>query len=308
MTVHEGTTASEGALRRRSVLTGAAWSAPIIALGVAAPVAAASGTSPCVPVKFAIPLNQPSSNSVVLTHTDPLGHVYVLTISSAVTANTAVGQSRPATGTPYTSTNLSTTGSGWNGGFNPNGSEDALFTNFAPSASAGAIVLNQRTTTSPEPNGTVPDAGSDQQTLTFTFTKNGALYNPKDLTIDIFDITSLRTAPNNTPLSWRNRYRDMVGFSQQPSEITTVGPYVKGAGTGTIASPYRRSGDNSPTTGVDPILDTFVFDSFPSGSTMVYRNGVFTNSDGTASVSGKGWHFISISGIQFISEDCVPAV
>lgn len=285
---------------RRTVVKGAAWSLPVIAVATAMPLAAAS-TVPCEPVAFTITPNPepPVDQTITLTAAAPNGDVYAVTISSVASATTAIGQSKPSAGTPYSSFNMTTAGSGWNGGSAATGSGDYVFNGFAPSAGAGAIVLNQRAAVSPEPTGTAP-LGPDVQTLTFVFTRNGVPFDPVNLRMDIFDITSIATGST----AWRDRYWDAVGFSIAPGTKTytgsAIGPaYVTGEGAGTIGDPYRRAAAYAPTTsGV--ISDRFVWPKAPSGLQMQYSNWT---SDVTGSVV-HGWHFISISGISFDATSC----
>lgn len=299
---------------RRAVLKSAAWATPVVAAAVAVPQAMASTQPPCTPVTFTILPDQPSpeSQSVTLTASDPLGNIYTCTISSTIGANTVIGQSRPSTGDAnwpevgYTTFNMNTTGSGWNGGEADDGRWDRVYTGFGPTA----IVLNQRAKVDPEPNGMVP-LGADEQTLTFAFTMNGAPYDPENLSVDIFDITSVKFTPrpntnpgdgsgwhpNAGPTGWRVNYWDAVGFSVPPSSIAFTGasPYGPGVGAGTIADPYRRANEHEPTVSSGVTSDRFTFPSFPTGTTMKYTNWNNT----------RGWHFISISGIQFDATHCV---
>lgn len=289
-------------LRRRTVVRGAAWTVPVIAVAAAAPLAAASAPNPCVPVSFIIkPENSqaPADQTVVLSSSDSAGNVYSVTISSVATSTTAIGQSNPSV--PYTAFNMNTSGNGWNGTSRTDGSRDYIYTGFAPSAGAGAIVLNQRAAVSPEPTGTEP-LGLDEQTLTFMFTKNGVVFDPVSLSLDIFDITSVSRAGSAAPGTgaWREGYWDAVGFSTKPATIVYTGTVAtySGAGAGTFADPYRRAGENQLTLGGGNVVsDSFTFASFPSGTTMKYLN--YGNE--------RGWHFISISGLSFQVEDCDPA-
>lgn len=294
------TSARPGAVSRRTVTKGAAWVVPVIAVGVAAPSASAS--TGCQPLNVVIPSGDVSGNPITLTGQGSDGSVYTVTIGSDLASNTVVGQSRDASvyeGTnlpaiPYASYNLTTAGDGWNGGRSDAGDLDFVFTGFGP-GSGGAVVLNQRTkTTAGTSDGTVPMTGVDSQTLTFIFAKDGVAFDPTDLSITVFDITSGLADPDPTygPLGWRDDYWDAVGFSATPTSITytgTIAAYAQSAGSGTIADPYRRAGSSQPTLSGETVTDVFAFDSFPSGSQMVYSNAG----------DRHGWHFISISGISF---------
>lgn len=314
-------TESSRAVSRRTVVKGAAWSVPVIAATIAAPRSVASPAG-CAPFTFAITPSipeAPDSQTIVLAGTDDDGNEITVTITSALNATTTIGQERPASpvddanypALPYKSYNLSTAGSGWNGGEADDGRWDYQYSGFAPAAGAGAIVLNQRAAVQPEPDGAVPQ-GPDMQTLTFVFTRNGVSFDPENLRLDIFDITSayVPARPNTDPgdgspwhpeagpLGWRQIYWDAIGFSQPPSSIaftgTTTG-YGQGVGAGTLTDPYHRTEGNQPTEAGSVVSDRFTFASFPSGTTMQY-----TNHDGR-----HGWHFVSISGISFDISNCV---
>jgi len=259
----------------------------------------------------------PASQTIVLTALGGDGAEYQTTISSAISATTAIAQGRIDNGdpsrppVPTVGYNLSTAGRGWQGGEADDGRWDTQYVDFAPGAGAGAIVLNQRAAVSPEPQGAVP-LGADLQTLTFTFTRDGQIFNPTNLSMDVFDITSAFSEPrpntnpgdggpwhpNAGPEGWRWNYWDAVGFNVQPSSMAYIGDvaaYTQGAGAGTLSDPYRRVDGSQPTRAGGVVSDRFTFASFPSGSTMQY-----SNHDGR-----RGWHFISISGIRFDSGGCV---
>lgn len=259
---------------------------------------AASG--PCTSVTFTIQPDQvtaPDPQVVVLTEVDSFGDTYTVTISSTLSATTTTGQSSAASGGVYQGFNLSTAGSGWNGDVADDGSGDYTYNGFGPGAGVGAIVLNQRSSVDPEPDGVSP-LGSDVQTLEFVTRKNGVVIDPENFTIDIFDITSVFGEPGSPPNSgWRALYWDAVGFSVEPASITPSGTfsYGPGVGSGTLASPFRRAGEIEPTVADGYIEDKFFFDTFPSGSTMQYTNHA----------GARGWHFISISGISFEMGNCV---
>jgi len=287
---HAAGAASPG-LSRRTLMKGAAWGVPAVAVAVATPVAAAS----CIPVSIVIDPGQttaPDDQTLVLTGTDTSGTVYTITVTSThETTTTTIGQSRPGDSPiPYTSYNLNTAGNGWNGGIADDGSQDYPFPEFAPGAGVGAIVLNQRGAVDPEPTGTIP-LGADLQTLTFTFEAGGASIDPTNLVMDVFDITSGKAEEG-----WRQNYWDAVGFSVTPSSIAYMGTaaYGQGDGAGTLADPYRRTDQEQPTDPDGTVTDRFVFASFPSGSQLQYTNYNDLH----------GWHFISISGIRFDAESC----
>lgn len=276
---------------RRTVVKGAAWSVPVIAAAVAAPAAAASGIE-CEPLVLTIPPTAQEVGTTSLTLTQVAnGDTYAITISSTLGADTVTGQSTPnQPGTPIEDFNLSTAGYGWAGGPWPDGSADGIFADFTPGGS-GAIVINQRSMTDPEPEGTGA-FGVDVQTLTFTFTRNGVPFDPTALSFEVFDITSA------VGTSWRNHYWDTVGFSIPPGSVQLVmAPpgYGPGVGAGTFADPYRRVSGNQQTFPVSPTIDRFTFASFPSGSQMQYSNWEFRG----------GWHYIAISGLTFQYEGCV---
>lgn len=277
---------------RRTVVKGAAWSVPVIAAAVAAPAAAASGIE-CEPVVLTISPNAQETGTNSLTLTQVVnGHTYAVTLSSALGDTTVTGQRWPyAPGTAVENFNLSTAGYGWAGGDQADGSADGIFADFLP-AGSGAIVLNQRTMTDPEPEGEGALDGVDLQTITFTFTRNGTPFNPTALSFEVFDITSA------SGTSWRSQYWDAVGFSVPPSSAQLVmGPpgYATGVGAGTFSDPYRREGFNQQTSPLSNTIDRFTFASFPSGSQMQYSNWW----------AGRGWHYIAISGITFQYEGCV---
>lgn len=303
-------------ISRRTLVRGAAWSVPVIAAATVVPQSVASGASLCEPVEFTIGSGQPApgDNFLEFAAQDEQGNNYTIAISSEIGASTTVGQKRDPIPNypeiPYVSYNMNTSGDGWQGTEADDGRWDNVFSGFAPDG-AGAIVLNQRASVSPEPNGHVPN-GSDIQTLTLEFTKNGQVFNPANLVLDIFDITSVHQAPRpNTnpgdgspwhpasgPLGWRQNYWDAVGFGIAPTVIEytgTVAEYGQGAGSGTHSDPYRRREPLQPTQRSETVSDRFTFSSFPSGTTMTFTN--FNNE--------RGWHFISISGIRFDADECV---
>lgn len=293
----------DNGISRRLVVKGAAWSIPVIAAATAVPMAAASAP-PCSPVTFPImPGDQttaPEPQSVSLSTQGPDGSTYVVTISSAASTTTTVGQSGGLDGLPYTSFNLTTSGNGWAGNVAPDGSQDYTFGGFLP-PTGGAIVLNQRAAVDPEPSGTAA-IGSDLQTLTFVITKDGEVINPANFSMEIFDITSYVGVipPGGDPYGGNGRgaYWDAVGFSLAPTSIAftgSPGAATTGSGTGTLADPYHRSGSQEATPGSGYVSDTFTFATFPSGSTMQY-----SNYDGMV-----GWHFIAISSVTFDVPGCV---
>ncbi|WP_146077829.1 hypothetical protein [Pseudoclavibacter sp. AY1F1] len=204
-------------------------------------------------------------------------------MSTVVDSGTETSQANAKYGGPF-DFNMGVSGSGWNGGYADDGSQDFPFSGFGEN---GALTLNQRVKGSSAPaSGAVP-----LQTLTFTFQDpSGATFNPTNFEITVFDISSgnvLNPAPGLT--GWRGSYRDAVGFSTPPTSITNGGSALPGAGSGTLADPYHRATADEATPGTLDFADTFSFASFPSGSTMNY-----TQVGGT-----QGWQFISISQIKF---------
>lgn len=200
---------------------------------------------------------------------------------------------------PWQGHNLKTTNSGWTGGQADNGDWDWVASGFAPPENTGAIVLNQRVAGMTESPWLPTSTGTDRQTLTFEFQKDGVEFDPSGLSLDIFDITSAKPTPSSVAerTFWRGTYWDAVGFSVTPTSIeSTGGLYGTGAGAGTLTQPYRREGENQPTNSASGlhVMDRFEFDSFPSGTQME-----FTNHGGT-----QGWHFISLAGLKFDVGNC----
>lgn len=289
-----------GGLHRRQVVKGIAWSVPVLTASAALPRSAAS-TVPCVPVTFSISPDQttaPDPQTISLSTVGADGSTYVVTITSAISATTTIGQANPTSGVPYTSYNLSTAGNGWVGNGGPDGNDgstDYVFSGFLPPTGSGAIVLNQRAAVDPEPTGSTP-LGPDQQTLTFTITKDGTVIDPANLSLDVFDISSYE-GESPTDGNWRGIHWDAVGFSTTPSTIAftgTAGVSTTGTGSGSLADPYHRTGSQEATPPDGFLEDRFTFATFPSGTTMQY-----TSFDGMT-----GWHFIAISGITFDLPNC----
>jgi hypothetical protein len=278
-------------LDRRTVLTAGAWSVPVIAFAAAAPSAAASVAQNC---RFDVVLTPTSdiTNPLVLTATSPFsGEVYKVVITSAIDADTTTGED--ITGEGFVTRNLARDGSGINGASPADGSNDWIYSGFGPD---GAIVLNQRTSTVPG-DDTVPVAGSDRQTLTFQFFDGSDTLLPTvgDFAVTVFDISSAVPEDADPAVDWRQTYWDAVGFSATPDSITTTGPYPAGTGAGTLAQPYHRIGENDQTIPDEVIEDTFTFGTFPSNGQLAY----------TQHNSLTGWHFISVSGIQFTVAECI---
>ena len=261
---------------RRSVSAAAAWSVPVAAAVFAAPLAAASTAVPCTSTAAFVPSGAGSTggDTAVLQSVSSSGAVSTVRITSVLAPDTT-------TTTRGVSYNLSQGGSGWAGTSIGRVVVEQSFSGFGP---AGALVLNQRRS---GPLSEVPTPGSDAQTLTFQFfDAQGALFDPVDVRLEIFDITSVRST------SWLSSYWDAVGFSVAPTSIEKD-VQSAGVGAGTIADPYRRATETEPTTEVQR-TDVFSFDVLPSGSTMTY-----TQHDGQ-----QGWHFIALSGLSFRATDC----
>lgn len=268
---------------RRALLQTAAWTAPTIAFAAAAPTASAS-TPPCTPVQVQLIATATSTNPLLLTAVGPNGEIYTVSIQSTTTSNTITGET-DATGI-HQEFNLTQGSSGWAGNLVAG---DQVVTGFGD---PGAIVLNQRAQYSggTSTSGGVPLAGEVSQTLTFTFRKGSTVINPVDVSFTIFDISSVQGS------HWRGNYWDTVGFSVAPASVNSA--TNPGVGSGTISDPFHRATGNEGTgTSPVPFSDGFTFDSFPSGTQMVY-----------AQLAGRqGWQFISISGITFTTEENCPA-
>ncbi|NYF13498.1 hypothetical protein HDC34_001792 [Pseudoclavibacter sp. JAI123] len=260
---------------RRTLVAGAAWSIPVMAVATAVPLAAASAC-PTAEFDAAFVTNSDSGSVKVLNATSPdTADTYTVRITSTLAPGTTTTQN----GQSY---NFSQNGSGWNGDFADDGSGDYTYSGFGP---AGAIVLNQRKEGTTAPIG----PGTDSQTLTFEFfDASGAAISATNVAIDIFDITSVEVP------AWRASYWDAVGFSVTPASIVSEPTLDQGAGTGTLADPFRRSGGLFPTNPMEQAQyqDEFRFDSFPNGSTMDY----------TSFNGNQGWHFIAVSSIRFTAQ------
>ncbi|PPG28628.1 hypothetical protein C5E10_13655 [Pseudoclavibacter sp. RFBG4] len=256
---------------RRTIVAGAAWTAPVIAATIAVPSAAASDNCPTGTFTTQFTTGQGAGNPIILQATSPdTAEIYTVRITSVLDAGTTATQN----GSTF---NMSQSASGWNGGWAADGSEDYIFNDFGQ---AGALVLNQRKTGTTSPSGT----GADGQQLTFEFfDSTGRTVSPSNVQFDIFDISSGANLP-----AWRPHYWDAVGFSVPPTSIVSAPGGDTGMGSGTIANPFGRS-VGTLSTGSGPWRDQFSFASFPSGSTMRY-----TQLDGR-----QGWHFVSISGLRF---------
>lgn len=258
---------------RRTLTSSAMWTLPVIAVAASAPSAAASA-APCTSVTQFSAGNS-GGNPALLTATSPTGGTSTIRITSVLGA----GTTDTTNGTSY---NMNVDGSGWAGNAPGGVASEYAFSGFGP---AGAIVLNQRRE---GPITETPDAGSDSQTLTFEFRDAaGALFDPVDFQLTIFDITS-----NTDTGSWLPNYWDAVGFSTAPTSVSSNGSSA-GVGAGTTADPYRRATSSEYTTST-PRSDTFHFGVFPSGSTLTY-----TQHDGR-----QGWHFISLTDLRFGADDC----
>ena len=268
------TSSTAPGLSRRSLTTTALWTVPVIAVAAGAPMAAAS-TAPCTSItRFAAA--DSGGNPATLSATSASGRTSTIRITSTLAAGTV----DLSGGTRY---NMTQNGSGWAGNAPGGVPSEYSFSGFGP---AGALVLNQRREGD---LAVLPSPGSDAQTLTFEFRDaDGALFDPVDFQLTIFDITS-----NTDANSWVPTYWDAVGFSTEPTSITTVGSNT-GAGVGTLADPFRRATGNEFTTAGVTRSDTFRFASFPSGSTLTY-----TQHDGR-----QGWHFVSLTDLRFGADDC----
>lgn len=261
-------------LSRRSLTTTALWTVPVVAIATGAPLAAAS-TAPCTSVTQFAATNA-SGNPAVLGATSASGRTSTIRITSTL----AAGTTDLSGGTRY---NMSQNGSGWAGNAPGGVPSEYSFSGFGP---AGALVLNQRREGD---LAVLPTPGSDAQTLTFEFRDaDGALFDPVDFQLTVFDITS-----NTDANSWVPTYWDAVGFSTEPTSIATSGS-LPGAGAGTLADPFRRATGNEYTTAGVTRSDTFHFGVFPSGSTLTY-----TQHDGR-----QGWHFVSLTDLRFGADDC----
>lgn len=271
-----------GTPSRRALVRGAAWTVPVVAFASAAPTASAS--QPCVPTTVQLNPSTSSTNPLVLTSVGPNGEIYTVTISSTASANTAKGQT-DTSGT-FVDYNFTQNQQGWRGSNVNSQASDVKVSGFGE---PGAIVLNQRARATSTAPGSTPLPGAVSQTLTFSFAKDGVPFDPTNLSLTVFDISS---AGNGT--IWRSTYWDAVGFSVAPSAI--VSATNPGTGTGTTADPFHRAtGTEGTGSSPVPFSDQFTFDAFPSGSQMVYSQNA----------GRQGWQFISISAISFTEETCV---
>lgn len=263
-------------ISRRTIVTAAAWTIPVISAATAAPLAAAS-TPLCTGTATA---------SAVAVAGNP--SEWTATVPGSATTYTVRAVSTLGPGTTTTqngiSHNLTDDGAGWNGEAAADGSDDYEFSGFG---AAGSLVLNQRIDGTTAPASTL----APTQTLTFEFVDStGAAFTPKNFELTVFDISSVANS------GWRATYWDAVGFSVTPESITPS-PASAGVGAGTLADPFHREGDNEFTPLDSDFLDVFRFASFPTGSTMLYtQNG-----------GAQGWQFISIAGLKFEVEVPCPA-
>ncbi|WP_127888279.1 hypothetical protein [Rathayibacter festucae] len=254
----------------------AVWSAPVAAAVIAAPLAAASTAALCdSAVDFARTRNAGGDTAVLLAPSSS-GAVSTVRITSVLAPGTT-------TTTQGRSFNLTQSGSAWGGGIGDTALESTE-AQYGDSAPRSALVLNQRRE---GPITTFPSPGSDSQTLTFQFfDSQGRLFDPAGLQLEFFDFTS------QDRQAWVPDHWDAMGFSVAPTEIVQD-PIFAGTGAGTLADPYRRVGGDDGTITFFK-KDIFVFDVFPSGSTLTY-----TQHEGR-----QGWHTVFLTGLQFRSDVC----
>ncbi|QHC60045.1 hypothetical protein [Rathayibacter sp. VKM Ac-2760] len=259
---------------RRSLAASAAWSLPVVSAAVAAPLAAASPVS-CLSTTMFTPTSV-ASNPTVLTALSSTGVLSTVRISSVL----APGTTTETRGQDF---DLTRDGSRWASNGDPSAVGEVVLRDYPD----GSLMLNQRRA---GPIEEEPSPGSDLQTLTFEFLgADGRPFDPTDVRLTIQNITSF-AVPNDP---WLVDWWSTVGFSVPPASISAM-PGHPGAGAGTVADPFRR--DASTDLGIfgGALVDTFIFRTFPSGSTLA-----FSQHQGQ-----QGWHAIALSALSFVSRTC----
>lgn len=282
-------------ITRRSLAKGAAWATPVIAATSTIPAYAASpNEDECKNFNVNLSFNSatPTGDGKIinLTAVNNMQEKVIMTITSSLGEHTVTaGKDVRGRTADY---NMRITRNAW--GPAPN---DLAFCYDADQWSHsrnGGLVLNQMVQSYETEDGYIAGCGPEffvkaKQTLQFTFMREvkGVMvpFDPKNLKISIYDITSVDRNP-----IWRTQYKDAVGFSVKPDKIEKIsGPYPQGIGEGTFTSPYHRAEGHNPTDiHKEDQLDSFVFNDFPSGSTMEYTNA-----------RGYGRQFILLDSITF---------
>ncbi|ROS28334.1 hypothetical protein EDF22_0056 [Rathayibacter sp. PhB127] len=261
---------------RRTVSAAAVWSAPVAAAVIAAPLAAASTAALCDSAVAFRRTSNTGGDTAVLLAPSSSGAVSTVRITSVLAPGTT-------TTTQGQSFNLTQSGLGW-GAVTGETDLESTEVQYSGTAPRRALVLNQRRE---GPATTLPSPGSDSQTLTFQFfDPQGRLFDPVDLQFEFYDFTS------QDRQAWQPDHWDAMGFSVAPTTIVQDGLFA-GTGAGTLADPYRRvEGDVSTIAYFKN--DVFVFDVFPSGSTLTY-----TQHEGR-----QGWHGVFLTDLRFRSAVC----
>lgn len=198
---------------RRTVARGAAWSVPVVVVGAAAPVAAAS---PCPPVEYTI--DWLDTGSATYTRTTKYESFALVLPPSPSDPTVRVDFSAALTGEmELTDLNLTVSGAGV-GGLSP--------------AQRG-LVLSQRLTTAA--GATPPQRAARQQlTVSFSDATTSAPLTVTGVTFTITDIDSATVVPND--------FIDRVEVVPDP--VVTNAAAVTGAGT--AASPLAPTDGNTP--------------------------------------------------------------
>ncbi|NQX15570.1 hypothetical protein [Rathayibacter sp. VKM Ac-2857] len=252
----------------------AAWSVPVVAAAVAAPLASASPVFCRSATMFT--RSTVASNPTVLSAVSTTGVPSTVRITSVLAPGTT-------TETEGQSFNLTRDTVVWSGFAERRSSYEAQGRGgWVP----GSLVLNQRRAGS---TAGTPTAGSPAQTLMVEFfDKDGRPFAPvgAELTFSHIDSRAAPSAP------WFVSSWDTVGFSTPPVSISSRGGSA-GTGAGTVADPFRRATGDEPAGG-EPLFDTFAFDVLPSGSTFVCGQHE----------GRQGWQSLALSALSFRSTDC----
>lgn len=281
-------------ITRRHVTAGLAWSAPALALTVAAPAQAAS-FEPCgYTVDFEATPGTGDKVSQFEAVSDT-GQIITVVVQSTSTSCTTLTSANFSTRSDYALASRATT--------------TTCAEEYQPTgAPSGYLTLNQHAPmngcTRVRNCGTYD--GHPTQDVTLTFLQNGApVQGISSLELDVYDISGVMrdgSAMGDQPSHrWSDQYKDTVGFSQAPSAIVPfdaaaagLNPSIYGGvGAGTYASPYQRVYDHAPTVRGVSIKDTFIFGDLAGSSiTMRYSNAYY------------GYQFIALAGIRF-SGPCI---
>lgn len=303
-------------LNRRTVVSGAAWAVPAVAVAAPAPAFASSWDDGLALAQFTVnfPVSQAGTtgqDEIWGTATSPeSATTYTVRLSTTLgpdTTTVGTGIFSSSNGIDLyasESQNLRSYTVAWTGGSGIT-SMDARWDvrHFIPfDASNPTVLFNQRVRAvteaslgwmgmsvilPPEEERLPVSAAVPTQTVSFTFLDADQQAVPSVQNLR-FNLRHLAVT-NDPTLPWRQRSWPSVGFSPAPVTVTShraEGPFL--AGTGSLADPIRRTADAAGMS-APGWRDELLFSRFPTGGTMrLSEHG-----------GGQGWMRLGLSDLTF---------